>query len=305
MPRLADALTLASTQDGVVSRVQLLEAKWHMRAITRLLERGEFVPVHPGVYRCASTPLERAQRLRAAALSSPDARLSHTTAGQHWEVRAMSDPRIHVLLPHEDRLTLDGVVVHRCRRIDDVDTVTLDNGLRVTSPPRTLFDAASIIGVDRTTSALEHVLARKLCTIGTIMATVERLAHPRRPGTHTMRTVLASRPVWAEAVQSELELRMATALVDAGFPQPVRQFPVALDARLTVHLDLAYPQWMIAIEVDHPYWHDPSSASARDKERDRRLSALGWRVVRVTDADVAAGLATVLDDLRAIIAQAS
>jgi hypothetical protein len=305
MPHRAALLRLAATQDGLITRRQALEQGWSHQGMSHLVGRGEFLAVQPGVYRSAAVALSRAQVLRAVILRSPTAQLSHTTAGQMWDLRAMADPRVHALVPHSSSPRLVNVVVHRCRRIDDIDFIERHDGLRVTSIARTLFDAASVIGARRTESALEQVLDRGLCSIGEVMATVERLAHPHRPGSRVMRSVLASRPAWTTAVQSELELRVARALVAAGFPEPVRQHPVVLAAGFTIHLDLAYPQWKLAIEIDHAHWHAGARAAHLDKERDRHLTAMGWRVVRITDTDVRVGLAGAVRDLRAIVALAS
>ena len=76
---------------------------------------------------------------------------------------------------------MEGVVVHRCRRIDPVDVVERPDGIRLTSPPRTLFDSADMIGSESTASVLEQLLNEQRVTFGTISDTVQRLLSPAPP----------------------------------------------------------------------------------------------------------------------------
>ena len=86
--------------------------------------------------------------MTAALTRSTVAVLAFITAARLWKARRLPrDERIHVLVPHGRSPRLSGVVVHRCRAIAPVDITTRDDGLRLTSPPRTLFDIADVLGV--------------------------------------------------------------------------------------------------------------------------------------------------------------
>jgi len=69
-------------------------------------------------------------------------------------------------------------------------------------------------------------------------------------------------------------------------PGAVSQFPVALPTGVTVHLDFAYPDEKLAIEVDSVRWHSGLRAIRWDNERQNLLVALGWRVLRFEWNDV-------------------
>lgn len=286
---------------GIVSSSDLQALGYTASGAESLVRRGVVRPVLPGVYRSAAWPPGLRSTLVAVCRYSPDAVVSHTTAGQELRIRAMSDPRIHVLVPHANSPEIPGVVVHRCRQIDPVDVVQCPDGVRLTSPQRTIFDAAALIGVERTESAVEHVLHHGMCTLGTLAGTVERLARGGRPGAQELRAVLQGRAPWAAAVESELELRLVRALREHGFPEPVRQLRIELPNGRFVRADLAYPEWMLILEADHPYWHAGRVAMDRDRGRDRQLTALGWRVVRFTDWDIDTALDRSMRDLRAIV----
>ena len=51
-------------------------------------------------------------------------------------------------------------------------------------------------------------------------------------------------------------------------------------------LDFAYPGQRVAIEVDGARHHSGRAAWERDLRRRSRLTAMGWRIIHVTAADL-------------------
>ena len=287
---------------GVISSRAMRELGYTRNTTRSLVERGWLVPVWRGLYRTPARPVDRLAVMSAVCQQDPEAAIGFTTAGAEWHFRGMADPRVHVLVPHSRTPELPGVVVHRCRRIDPVDLVgPRADGIRLTSPPRTLFDAASILSSDATASAIEQALAERRCTMGTLMSTLERLRHPRRPGSRRFEEVLLSRPVLRGAARSELERRVREAIEAAGLPAPRVNMPFVLPSGEPIEIDLAWPEWLLAVEVDHPFWHDGERESARDKRRDRKLAIAGWLPQRVTRWDVDRRLVETVEDLRQVL----
>jgi very-short-patch-repair endonuclease len=228
--------------------------------------------------------------------------IGFTTAGQEWDLRRMRDPWIHVLVPHGRSPEMKGVIVHRCRRIDPVDIVQRPDGIRLTSPPRTIFDSADMLGAEATASVLEQLLNEQRITFGTITDTVQRLYHPQRPGSITMLAVIRSRPAWREALQSDLEVRVLHEMTRQELNAPVPQFRVRLPGYdHDIAIDFAWPTVKLAVEVDHPAWHDGALDSHADKGRDRKLTAVGWTTSRITNIDVDGGLRDAVADIGQIL----
>jgi very-short-patch-repair endonuclease len=242
----------------------------------------------------------RDQKLGAICARNEAAVIGFTTAGQEWALRRMRDPMIHVLVPHGSTPELPGVVVHRCRRIDPVDIVQLDTGIRLTSPPRTLFDSADMLGQQAALSVLEQLLDEQRVTLGTVTDTFQRLYHPRRPGSATMLRVLRSRAEWCAALQSDLEVRVLTEIRRQLLPMPEPQFRLSLPTGQVIIVDFAWPDVKLAVEVDHPAWHAGSISSHADKTRDRKLNTVGWTTARITDIDVNGGLREAVSDVGVI-----
>jgi very-short-patch-repair endonuclease len=69
-------------------------------------------------------------------------------------------------------------------------------------------------------------------------------------------------------------------------PEPVPQFQVRSGASIIARLDFAYPRDRIGIELDGAAYHSGSDARKRDRQRDNRLSAMGWRLLRFDWDDV-------------------
>ena len=291
-----------STHLGVISAAKLVELGCGERNIGYMVDRGELVTMLPGVFRSSQWPCNREQRLAAVCARNVAAAIAFTTAGQLWTWRRMIDPLIHVLVPHGVSPEMPGVVVHRCRRIDPVDLVLRRDGIRLTSPPRTIFDSADMIGAEATASVLEQLLNEQKITFGTITDTLQRLYHPNRPGSRTMLAVIGSRPAWRAALQSDLEVKVLDEMSRQGLSEPVTQFsirPPGYDHDIAI--DFAWPRERLAVEVDHPAWHAGAIDSHTDKGRDRRLATIGWTTSRITDIDVSSGLRGAVADIVEIL----
>jgi hypothetical protein len=293
-----------STHLGVISTSRLMALGCPRRSLANLVADGELIAMLPGVFRGAQWPCNRDQVMAAVCARNPAAMIGFTTAGQQWGLRRMSDARIHALVPHGRSPVMEGVVVHRCRHIDPVDIVQRPDGIRLTSPPRTLFDCADMLGVEGTTSVLEQLLNEQRVTFGTVADTLQRLYHPQRPGSVTLSTVIRSRPAWRQALQSDLELKVLGEMARQGLPVPVTQYPIRPPGYAhDIAIDFAWPTVKLAVEVDHPAWHDGALDSHADKGRDRKLATVGWASARMTDIDVNDGLRAAVADVGEILSR--
>jgi very-short-patch-repair endonuclease len=290
-----------STHLGIINHGQLRQFGCTERNVGWMVSRGELVTVMPGVFRSAQWPMGRDQIMAAACARNSAALVAFTTAGQLWKMRRMADQLPHILVPHGCSPELDGIVVHRCRRIDPVDIVQRADGIRLTSPPRTLFDSADMLGSEAALSVLEQLLDEQRITLGTMMDTFERLYHPRRPGSRTMLAVIRSRTEWRAALQSDLEVRVLSEIERQRLPAPQPQYRVDLPTGRHIVIDFAWPHVRLAVEVDHPAWHAGALSSHLDKTRDRKLATLGWTTSRITDIDVHGGLSSAVQDIAVIL----
>jgi hypothetical protein len=210
-------------------------------------------------------------------------------------------PEIHAWLPYGRCLVRrDGIQLRRTRDLPNADIVARKDGIRVTSPPRTAFDAAEWLRPDDLESLIEQGIARPYFTIPTLWAHARRLCRTGRPGSGRFATVLAARPAWRRPVASDYELRLERAMRRRGFPQLLRGHRLELSTGEVIHPDLGIPEIGFYVEIDHLSWHGGRVESAYDRRRDLRVRADGHHVERVTDLAIDHDLDATIEDLWAI-----
>jgi hypothetical protein len=84
--------------------------------------------------------------------------------------------------------------------------------------------------------------------------------------------------------ESPPESRVRVALVLAGLT-PVPQFEVWAGSIFLGRVDLAFPEQRVLVEYEGAH-HFEGTQIVRDDERFARLEAAGWRVVRLSSADL-------------------
>ena len=101
--------------------------------------------------------------------------------------------------------------------------------------------------------------------------------HPGARGTKDLRRILAITDLGAAPTRSELEARFIAFLDDAVLPRP--NVNTVIEG---MEVDFAWPEHRLIAELDGYAFHATRRAFERDRARDRRLQAHGWRVVRIT-----------------------
>lgn len=269
-------LALAERQHGVVSRAQLLAAGVSRDQIDKRVACGRLLVIHRGVYAVGHRVLTREGRWMAAVLAGgSDAAVSVRAAAA---MRGLHPPTglIDVTVPRSRR-PRRGLCFHRAAL--PADEITVVDGIRVTTVPRTLFDLAGVQPRPRVEKAINEAEVRRLWDPLSLQDMLDR--HPGAPGAATIRAVLEAGRIGDSLSASELELRFLAFLDDQRLPRP--------DANAAIHLghrhadgDMVWPSARLIVELDGRGVHDTRAAFEADRERDRRLLVAGWRVVRIT-----------------------
>ncbi len=282
----AEIMRIAELRDGLVTRHQLRKHGLSDPQISRLVMARLLHPVFRAVYATSPPPWPLATRALGACLAAPDAVLSDMSAAAHWRLRRTPRDVLELTVKAPRYVRLPGVRVHRTNQLASTDVVFYPNGLRVTSPARTVFDITAELDGDALASVTQDALNRRLCTPWSLHELGERLVGQGRPGAALFREVVSSYAAELPAVGSEPERLLADALEGAGVPPLARQFPVRLEGIGEIRLDLAVPPARFDIEVDDPHWHADPVSLQRDRARDLLLADEGWVVRRVTTDDV-------------------
>ena len=271
----------------------------------RLVSEKILLVVHRGVYRLASSPLTFEARCRAVCAACPEAVIGAESAARWWAFRGVrwTDEPL-VLTPPGSHPIASGVTIRRSNLLDPRDVVEIKPGIRVTSPPRTVFDLARDLP-DRVIEALLEQVLDRHCAMPTIWDLHRRMSRRGRDGAARFGRVLSQREVWQKPAQSNLELRVLQALSRDHGLGLVRQHPLRLPDGCVIHLDGADPTIRWGLEVDHVTWHGGRHDAQRDKGRDRGARRVGWQVERVTDQELGERFHAVITELAALHRQRS
>lgn len=208
--------------------------------------------------------------MAACLISGAGAVVSHRSAAVLWGVSGFRPGPLEITVPagRSGRNAL--AKVHR----STTDGVHVDR-VPVTRPLRMLNDLAGVVSGDTLEEAVDDALCRRLVRLHELDGTRSR----------ALREVLAA---WnGEGLpEGVAEMRVVRRLVAAGLPQPVRQYEIRIGGVLVARVDLAYPQFRLAMELDGFRWHAGRRRFRSDRMRRNRVEAAGWRLLEAAPEDI-------------------
>lgn len=247
--------------------------------LTRHQLRTRYRAVLPDVYLSNDGGLSLELRIAAAWLWSGRAATIAGAAAAALHGAKWIPENVPVELIHSNSRPPSGVLTRRCALVDG-ETQNLE-GLAVTTPERTAFDIGRR-GAIRSAVVRLDALAR---ATGLKVDDVLRVAksHPRSPGLRRLETAL---DLADPGAQSPRESYLRLLLIDAGLPRPQTQIPVLdVDGTAFAHLDLAWEEYMVAVEYDGDHHRTDRRQYVKDIRRLEKLERMGWIVVRVVAED--------------------
>ncbi len=272
---------IAAEQNGVVSRRQLIACGLTDPAITLRGRRGSLHRVHRGVYSVVGGPaLSPKGRLTAAVLAcGAGASLTHSGAGAWWSLVELDGRQPEVTVPGGAGRKLPGIRVHRTRGIDRRDVWERERIL-VTSPARTALDLAGGMAPGALRRLLRQAQADGILSLGQLHDVLTRANGHR--GAPALLAAIDDRPTPTRSVAEDVLLDLLDA---AGLPRPEVNPKLALaGARLMP--DLLWRDRDLVVEVDGLRFHAGIVAREDDARRQAILEAHGYRVLRVSYAQL-------------------
>lgn len=263
--------SFTARQHGLIARWQALGVGITARQLKHRVERGQLIPVHPGVYRLRGTPFTRELRWLAAVLAGGDgAVLSHQAASvlHRYEIQRV---RPVVTTPHARHPEIDGVTWHRTRRHHDV---TVINKIPVTTRARTMLDNAAVLPYQVFEPLLQHAVTSGRLRVEEMLAIIDRRGGRGVAGITAIRAALEGGLV-DEKIEQRLELLIARIVDQANVPRPSRQHPVVGANGKQYFLDNFWADAMVAVEGDGRRWHGDPEQARRTRIRARAITATG------------------------------
>jgi len=182
------------------------------------------------------------------------------------------------------------------------DERTVVEGVPVTTVPRTVLDYAATASRREVERALNEVEVRQLRDRLSIRDLLQR--YPRRRGAATVRTLLDQGAETRGVTKRELEERFALFVDRHGLPPPRRNADLAVRGRF-FNVDCLWSDAGLVVELDGRAVHETRKAFERDRGRDRLMLVEGWRVMRVTWAQLRDEEEALATDIRAALAGSS
>jgi very-short-patch-repair endonuclease len=159
--------------------------------------------------------------------------------------------------------------------------LNLVDGIRVTTPARSLIDVAGRLPRFRFEDVLDTALVQRIVTADRLRARAQDLWAPRRNGCAIVLELLDERDPGARGARNVWEAKVVRVARQLGLPTPRVNHRVRVAGRVR-YLDVAWPDVKVAIEFDGFVPHSTRRVFDEDRVRQNDLVADGWTVFRVT-----------------------
>jgi very-short-patch-repair endonuclease len=282
-------VAFAAGRQGIATAAQLRGLGLTRAAVRDRLRRGWLIPRHRGVFLVGPVAGPFAEKMAAVQAIGDDGVLSVHAGAALWRMRARVDGPIDVSVAGRHARSRPGIRVHNVRTLE----WTTHRGIQVTTPARTLLDLAATVSADDLARAVEEARVLRLVTDADLRAILD--AHPRRAGSAALRRELV---VEARLTRSEAERRLLDLIRRAQLPLPETNVRV-----LGHEVDALWPAQRLIVEIDGFDAHGTRAAFERDRARDARLVAAGYRVIRITWRQLHDEPARTIAQLAAALAQ--
>jgi hypothetical protein len=260
----------AALQHGIVTTAQLRAGGLIPSVITQWSKAGRLHRIHRGVYAVGhAAPSHEARWMAAVLALGRGAVLSHRSAAMLWRMLEPAASLVHVtVIGNNGRKRRRGLVVHRSSTLT-ANATTRRAGIPVTKPERTLSDLRRMPDQTEYRRALRQAEFRQLPT-GEL---------PEADGT-----------------RSGLESSFIAFCGRHHLPRPEINVKVG-----PYTADFLWREQRVIVETDAFRTHGGEISFEEDRQRDMWLTAHGYRVVRVTDRQLADDPKRAAASLRAIL----
>jgi|JI10StandDraft_1071094.scaffolds.fasta_scaffold37414_2 hypothetical protein len=173
-----------------------------------------------------------------------------------------------------------GHYVHTTQQLPLIDCETVD-GIRVTSPTRTLIDLAASATPQQLTAALDGALRDRLTTETFLHQRIVALRGRGRYGIPMLLQVIEGVEV-TRGAHSWLEREFLRLVHAAGMPLPAAQQVLGRRNGKLIRVDFRFPETRLVVEVLGYRYHRTTMQMGVDAERVNALTMSGFLVMQFT-----------------------
>ena len=272
---------LAATHGGLATRrlantAGLSDAQWR-----RLVDAEWWLPVAPGWYRHAATPLTFEMQVRAgAAWLGRRGGLDGTSALRWWGVDVPEPNRVEFLVPRGLRSIPKWMTVHTTERWDPNELVR-HRGVPLLVATRALITmAGGQFTARQVENAIDSSIRLRRTAMTRLRSRFNDLAGAGTPGTRLLRELLLD-----SGGESLLERRFLRIVRQEGLPRPRCQVVKSRRGERVVRVDFAFDAGFV-VEVTGRLGHTSDRHRQSDARRRNRVQLGDEPVYEFTTADV-------------------
>jgi hypothetical protein len=270
---------LAEEQHSMVSAWQMFGCGANRMWVSRRAAEGIIVRDGPSVYRMGGVPRTFANRAMGAVLSCPGpALVSHRSAAHlHGFEHVLEPLAVEITVPRPRRpRKRPGLRIHESLAFDLAEPTTQD-GIPVTGVARTILDCAPMF--EQAVRLLDDALRQRIVSWDELWGCY--LSHNVAGRNMAPYKAILLERDGNTPPGGEFARRMADVLTAAGLPMPEFEHRVVVDGH-EYYLDLAWPEWMVAVECNDAGSHDTPKAFRRDPMKRNRCERAGWTYLEFT-----------------------
>jgi very-short-patch-repair endonuclease len=276
---------IAKQQHGLIAWRQLERQRITRHQIRRRVRTGQWVRELPGVWRMSWAEPSWIQRVWCASLwAGTDACISHRTAAQLWDFDGVKLDKVEMTGATRQRHGRDWLVFHRTAPIPK-QMRRIRKGVPLTSPARTLVDLAAVCDDDVVERAMEHAFRSRISSVNEVHHVLRRIPTEGKAGTRRV-VQLLRRGVFSPEMHSELERQALRMFRRFRLPEPICQYEVVADDLVLGFVDFAWPKAKVIVEAEGFQFHSGREAWESDIDRYNAMTLRGWKVLRLTYADL-------------------
>lgn len=273
---------IAGTQLGLIATRQIDDMGCPPRSRGRAVELGLLLPYRRSVFLIGGAPPSPYHPVLAACLATgPGTVGSHLSAAWLWDFDRVRPDHVEVKTLLATTRRLVGVRTHTTGVMLGTD-IDERHGVPVTSAARTAIDLGAYLSLYLLARFVDHLRRRGHLPTEQLALHLSELGGRGRAGTRNLRRIVAERLEGLEPGDSDAEVEVVRTLLSYGVRRPVQQHQVVVGRRVFV-LDVAWPEWKVALELDG---FDPHATERttfdNDKERDIILRRAGWEINHIS-----------------------
>ncbi|MBP2453695.1 hypothetical protein [Mycolicibacterium lutetiense] len=250
------------------------------------LTRGQLRSRYRPIYRDVYVPREHRiclyDRIVGAAFASPDTVVAGVAASAIHGAKWVDDHVPVELIAAVRRQP--GLIVRRETLHEDEATTV--EGIRVTTPARTVFDLGRHLPRDRAVERMDALMNAYPVDLEDVALIAKR--HARARGMRRLRVALSLADAGGE---SPPETRLRLLFIKAGLPRLTTQFVVYDESGHYIRrIDMCWEQFKVGAEYDGEQHLTSRHQYVLDVRVNRTLNRLGWHVIHVIKEDSSADI---------------